>query len=94
MVCESNSAGKIESGVVWELQNCKGEVRVGLEATFGLGKTSGALDLLTAMIQTQESPELSRKVVVHDFVQALRSGPSRSRNCVSKMTPINSTWNH
>jgi hypothetical protein len=69
MAYERNSTAKIESGVAWELQNYKGEVRVGLEANVGAGKTWSTFDQLSAMIQTQEDAEPSRMVDVHDFVQ-------------------------
>jgi len=69
MAYERNSAAKIESGVTWELQNFKGEVRVGLEASVGADKTWNTFDELSAMIQKQEDVGPSRKVDVHDFAQ-------------------------
>ncbi|MEY3897231.1 MAG: hypothetical protein RLZZ214_2752 [Verrucomicrobiota bacterium] len=69
MAYERNTAAKIESGVIWELENFKDEVRVGLEVSVGRGKTWKSIDELVSMIKTQESAKPSRAVDIHDLIQ-------------------------
>jgi len=69
MAYERNTAARIDSGVAWEIQTFKNEVRVGLEASVGVGKTWSSTSNLLTMIQTQESSNPPRRVDIHDFVQ-------------------------
>lgn len=69
MAYERDSPVRIESGVSWELQNFKSEVRVGLEASVGPGKTWKTSTELVSMIKTQESKTRRRRVDIHDLIQ-------------------------
>ena len=71
MAYERNTAPRIESGVIWELQNFKGTVRVGLEASVGPDKnqTWKTFGELIGMIRTQERAVPPRAVDIHDFSQ-------------------------
>lgn len=69
MAYERDTAARIESGVIWELQNFKDEVRVGLEVSVGPGKTWKSTDELVSMIKTQEAASPPRPVDIHDLIQ-------------------------
>ncbi|TWU31703.1 hypothetical protein Q31b_58720 [Novipirellula aureliae] len=71
MAYERDTASRIESGVIWELQNFKGEVRVGLEASVGpdKNKTWKSFNDLIAIIRAVEAATPTRKVDLHDFIQ-------------------------
>jgi len=59
----------MENKVGWEVQNFKGEVRIGLKASIGAGKTWNSLGDFVAMIQTQEAAKPLRKVDIFDLIQ-------------------------
>jgi hypothetical protein len=71
MAYERNTAPRIESGVIWEIQYFKGEVRVGLEVSLGLekGKTWKSFADFTGMMEAQERAVPARAVDIHDFIQ-------------------------
>ena len=69
MAYEQKTSGSMENKVGWEVQNFKGEVRIGLKASVGTGKTWNALSDFLAMIQTQEGAKASRKVDIFDLIQ-------------------------
>jgi hypothetical protein len=71
MAYERDTAPRIESGVIWEIQHFKGEVRVGLEVSFGpdKGKTWKTFADFTEMMQAQERASPRRAVDIHDFIQ-------------------------
>ena len=69
MAYDRKTSSAIEKGVDWELQNFKGEVRVGLKASVGAGKTWNSLADFVAIIQAQEAAKPSRHVDVFDFDQ-------------------------
>lgn len=69
MAYERDTAVRIEAGVGWELANFKDEVRVGLEASVGPGKTWKSFGDLVSMIKTQETAKPSRPVDIHDLIE-------------------------
>ncbi len=72
MAYERDTAAKIENGVRWELDHFQGEVRIGLEASVGPGKTWKNAAALTGMVETQEALGTPpRRVDLHAFTQYL-----------------------
>ena len=72
MAYERDTAAKIENGVRWELEHFKGEVRIGLEASVGPGKTWKTAAALTAMVETQEAlGKPPRRLDLHALTQYL-----------------------
>jgi len=69
MAYEQKTPGSMENKVGWEVQNFKGEVRIGLKASIGAGKTWNSLGDFVAMIQTQEAAKPLRKVDIFDLIQ-------------------------
>ena len=83
MAYERDTAPRIESGVEWEIAHFKGEVRVGLEASVGEGRTWRNFRAFHDMIELQETMDgASRKVDLHDFagfVDVVPNKPGKPR---------------